>query len=192
MTTDERRNDPDEQGSKEDEAEDDEQRKRDELDLHLENRALEDDLKAMGMLEFGKIGDLDPMIENQFLKYVEMYEEMEDLPKDPISSLFPADFVFPPAGQMTDAELEAKLSAIEEVLSKKRIFLQLQPGVPARDVYDYVVGEVLDYEISCADPTEEFAQIVDGCGGDCPSCFQRPYCNVAKEYESGPNDIPPE
>ena len=151
-----------------------------ELDLTLENQALLDDLKIMGMGEYGKSGDLDPGLENAFLKHVMMFEEADRQPHEKIRTLFPDDFGFPPADSMTAGELAAKLAAIRSVLEPHQIYLELHP-VPDKAAYEYFVNEVLNDDVMFPDPPEGFRTVLDGCSGCCDECFQKDYCDAAKE-----------
>ena len=160
-----------------------------ELDLILENQALEQDLKIAGMSSSYKAEDLDPAVENQFLKNIKMFEEMEKEPKGTLAGLFPDGSIFPSADAMSDEAVRAMLEAIEAVLASHQIYFGFANELPDRLVYQHFVNELLpeEEEIVYPNPPAGFSYTLDGCTGCCEECFQLAFCETGKDIiENGP------
>ncbi|MBD3345461.1 MAG: hypothetical protein GF401_10405 [Chitinivibrionales bacterium] len=150
------------------------------IDLELENKALELDLKLQGA-EFHKENDIDPELENNFLNYVKNYEELDKLPKVKMTSLFPPDFSFPKIEEMSKEELENKLDTILDIFEQHNIYLELANDVPDEVIYKFLVEDYIPREDTLPDNDFGINHIIDGCTGWCPDCFQRDYCETCKE-----------
>ncbi len=130
---------------------------------------------------FSETGNLPPEIENQFLKNILAFENAEQKPVSEITGLNKTDF--PLAEELTDNEIDQKLNNIVEVLKKHEITLGLIEGVPDRIVYKFLIEDYL-FDEHNLHPEGIGGYVIDGCSGDCPSCFQMEYC-------SSKNDIWP-
>ncbi|MBD3320832.1 MAG: hypothetical protein GF350_07040 [Chitinivibrionales bacterium] len=150
------------------------------IDLELENKALELDLKLQGAT-FRVESDIDPELENSFLNYVKDFEELDKLPKVKLTSLFPPGFTFPPADELTREELENKLDDILDILEEHNIYLELANDVPDDVVYTYLAHDYILREDTFPDNNIGINHIISGCTGWCPDCFQREYCEVCRE-----------
>lgn len=130
--------------------------------------------------EHHDLNKLDPKAENQFLKNMLAFEEMENGVQIKMLTLFPIDFNFIPEKELSDDELSDKIDEILNVFARHNIYLSLVSDCPERIAYQYVLDEVLQMETAVTRPAD-MQEMVDGCGGWCPECFQLPYCEVAKE-----------
>jgi hypothetical protein len=142
--------------------------------LEIDNELL---MQQLGLSEGSifKSEDASPYIQNQFLRHIQAFQEMEGGPQRVLSTIFPDGFEFPPVESLDRAQLKEKLRAIEEVLGEHRIFLDLAPSLPDKMVYEYIIKEVIHQPISLEFP-KGFALHFDGCDGYCPGCFQRDFC----------------
>ena len=106
---------------------------------------------------------------------------IEDIgPRRTIRSLFSPDFVFPPLEKMGEMELEHKIESIKSILMDHGILLELWPALPPDLTYAYIVEEMLPESVH-RDIPEGSAVHFTGCGGWCPECFQKEYCETRKE-----------
>lgn len=155
-----------------------------EAGLELDNELLNKKLGlSEGTMFFSE--DADPYLQNQFLRYIQAFEEMDRGPQRALITIFPEGFEFPPAASMDGVQIKEKLKAIKEVLEAYGIFLELAPALPDEQVYEYIIQEVIHQPIPLEFP-EGFALHLDGCDGYCPGCFQRGFCE--HRIEDWPED----
>jgi len=126
------------------------------------------------------LDDTTPEMENQFLKNILSFNEMEDGPQIEIRTIFPVNFEFPLPEHLNDEELEDKLDDIEDIFMDNNIFLDLVEKCPDRIIYKYILNEVLSDKIAVSRPTD-LRYHISGCDGWCPDCFQQPYCDTWKD-----------
>lgn len=150
------------------------------LDLELENRTLELNLKLKGGEDFAE-EDIDPKLHNAFLKSVETYEELDEEPKRPMKSLFPESCVFHPADRLSKKELKNKLDFIFEILAQNNIQVALPGKLPDEQLYTYLTTDIIPNELTFPPHNTGFCYVIDGCDGYCPECFQKDYCEVKDE-----------
>ena len=150
------------------------------LDLELENKALELNLKLKGGADFTE-EDIDPKLHNAFLKSVETYEELDAEPKRPMRSLFPEGCVFPSVDQLSKKELAYKLDYIFEILAQNNIQVALPGNLPDEELYTYLTADMIPNELTFPPHNSGFSYVIDGCDGYCPECFQKDYCEVKDE-----------
>jgi hypothetical protein len=81
--------------------------------------------------------------------------------------------------ELDDGEIEKELNRVVKNLSGRGVEVEFQEGVPARLSYAYLKKEVEKEPFEFLVPGA-FIHI-DGCGGSCPDCFQRPWCEFAAE-----------
>jgi hypothetical protein len=79
-----------------------------------------------------------------------------------------------PADEMTDEEIQAELQKLARLLEEVHICVDINEDMPLRLAYEYLL-ETLDEEM---DVFGEGTWHLDGCGGYCPGCFQRPWCET--------------
>jgi len=79
--------------------------------------------------------------------------------------------------KMIDSELISELDHLSKILYKIRICVDLKEDVPPKLIYENLI-EMLNEEFDLM--TEGFWHI-DGCGGYCPGCFQRPWCEAGSQ-----------
>lgn len=130
-------------------------------------------LKAKVLLQGGHLdtnGELPLDIENRFLENVIAYEEADYKPIHRIIGVDPADF--PPPEELTEQKIREKLDFLAERLTEHNIVPEYQKGVPDHLVYQAIL-EALHDEIK---ELPMGTWHLDGCSGDCPSCFQADYC----------------
>lgn len=145
--------------------------------LEIENRILKEKLGlSAGSSYFAD--DMDPLILNKFLRHILFVEDIG--PRKPIRSLFPYDITFPPIELMDETKLQEKLQLIENILMENGVLIELAPTLPATMTYKYILEEMMGELIPCVIP-EGAAIHFNGCGGWCPDCFQKEYCEIKKE-----------
>ena len=153
------------------------------LDLELENRALELDLKLRGGGECIIEDDIDAETYNSFLKNVHAYEELDKEPKRALKSLFPKNFTFPDVTSFKSRELHTKLLDIYDILNQNNVEVSLNEKLPDKLVYQYLVSQVIPFEVTFPMQFDGFTHVIDGCDGFCPDCFQKKYCKTGQEVD---------
>lgn len=141
-------------------------------DLKAENFAMKAELIANGGLLGGK-SDVPDEIENQFLKHVLEYERA---PYVKTKSLIPE---FPSEDSLNDKELEKELARLIGELASQHIQYGLCKKLPIRIAYKYLTEEYINGEVKLLEGGGN--TFIDGCSGDCPSCFQVDYCDSVSE-----------
>ncbi len=134
-------------------------------------------IQSQIILKGGIIGgsnNLPPEIENQFLKNIMAFEDAEQKPIFEILGIKRSDFLS--SSKLTDIEIDQKLNQIIEILAKNEIELNLVADVPNRIVYNYLIEDYL-FDVDNMHPVGIGGWVIDGCSGDCPSCFQIDYCS---------------
>jgi hypothetical protein len=145
--------------------------------LEIENELLKEKLGFSAFCSYFA-PDMDPLTLNQFLKHILFIEDIG--PQITIGSLFPPNFTFPPLEEMSETELITKIEFIVAILTDTGIVLELSPDLPPDLTYKYIVEEMLPEVVHCNIP-ERSAIHFTGCGGWCPECFQKDYCEMKKE-----------
>jgi len=145
--------------------------------LEIENELLKEKLGLSPFCSYFA-EEMTPAALNEFLRHMLFMEDIG--PKKPIRSLFPPNTTFPPAEEMTETELESTVKFFEDILMDNGILLELSPTLPADITYKYIVEEMLPDLIPDSIP-EGGALHYNGCGGWCPECFQKDYCEMKKE-----------
>lgn len=140
--------------------------------IEQENLLLQSEIILRGGT-IGDSNDIPPEIENQFLKNIIAFENAELKPLSEITGLKRADY--PASSELTDNEIDQKLNVIVGFLEKNGITLGLVADVPNRIVYKYLVEDYL-FDSGELYPVGIGGMVIDGCSGDCPSCFQMDYC----------------
>lgn len=154
-----------------------------ELDIELENEALELDLRMKGG-DFYKDKNTPLELYNEFLHNVKEFESLVEKSFPPVRSIFPIDYQFPPSSELTAQQLSEKFNDIVEYFTHNNIELALSKHLPVNKAYQYIVDEILNetpsfpYGSGC-----RFTKVIDGCDGYCPECFQRDYCETAEEWD---------
>jgi hypothetical protein len=103
---------------------------------------------------------------------------------------------FPDSSGVTDEEITCRLHAIEEELASRSVMVDFQPGLPARLAY-LLHRDPLPLDSLPIAGGAGFT-VLTGCGGDCPGCFQRPWCETGQEvgseedHAAGGMALPPE
>lgn len=141
-------------------------------DLKAENFAMKAELIANDGLLGGKSG-LPEEIENQFLKHIIAFERA---PYVKTKSLIPE---FPPEEKLNDEELEKEFARLIGELAARHIQYGLCEKLPMRIAYKYLTEEYMNGEVKLLEGGGNI--LIDGCSGDCPSCFQVDYCNSVAE-----------
>jgi len=148
----------------------------------IENTTLETEIKLRGG-KMWKSEDVDPDLDNEFMKNVIAFENADKEPQVPMRSLFPTDYKFPPAETMTDDEINLKLNEIQDILSNHNIEFGFAEELPDKVLYKYLTEEYIKNETIGATVIPGFTWTLDGCSGDCDSCFQKEFCDTAKEVD---------
>lgn len=157
-------------------------------DLQRENRCLSDLLEwVQKYLECGdretmeqqgyKFPPIDPDIspENDWFIFQNW---MNGRPvRMTVRGQLPAGYMPRPAEALTDDEVNDELQKLEKHLSAIRIAVDYKDGTPPRLQYSHLL-ERLEEEVEL---TNEGVWVFDGCGGCCPFCFQRPWCEFGVE-----------
>jgi len=90
-----------------------------------------------------------------------------------------SDSLFLPATRL-ERLIGYTVKFFEDILMDNGILLELSPTLPADITYKYIVEEMLPDLIPDSIP-EGGALHYNGCGGWCPECFQKDYCEMKKE-----------
>jgi len=141
--------------------------------IEQENLLLQSEIILRGGI-IGDSNNIPSEIENQFLKNIIAFENAELKPLDEITGIKRDDY--PASNELTDHELDQKLDQIIDVFNKNGIELGLVSDVPNRIVYNYLVKEYL-FDSGELYPVGIGGMVIDGCLGDCPSCFQLGFCS---------------
>jgi hypothetical protein len=124
-------------------------------DDELERLRMENELKKMKMmLEHGAVfsgpsGDrkLDPLIENEFLKSVEAFENAYQDAKPVLLYDFIERPDFIPVEEIPDSQISAELDRIMSILNKNGIQLDTICDVEEREIYRFVTEELFRHEM---------------------------------------------
>ena len=135
--------------------------------LKAENFAMKAELLANDSI-LGSNSDLPDEIENQFLKNVIAFERA---PYVKVKTLVPE---FPPEKELTDQELKMEFERLIGELAARHIQYGLCKKLPMRIAYKYLTEEYINEEVKLLEGGGNY--VIDGCSGDCPSCFQVDYC----------------
>ena len=79
--------------------------------------------------------------------------------------------------ELSEKELASELEYLEKALYKIRICVDLNEDVPLQLIYENLI-DMMNEEFTLM--IEGFCHI-NGCGGYCPGCFQRPWCQSGSE-----------
>lgn len=148
-------------------------------ELEQENLFLKDKIIQKGG-HIEKLADIEPEIENQFLKNVLAFEEAEEKRVFEILGINPNDF--PPVNRLTQEELQSKFELLIEIMAEHNFIYELTEDLPISIAYRYLTEEFL-HEFESVLPDGWMCH-VNGCGGDCPSCFQADYCQIKDDIWS--------
>jgi hypothetical protein len=141
--------------------------------IEQENFLLKSKIITQGGI-FAEDSDLDPEIENMFLKRVMAFEEAEYKPVFEIIGVDLADF--PPADTLTKDELAAAFKKLIQIFDEHGISWGVKEAVPVEVSYRFLTEDYLLSESQ--DVPADFGWTIDGCSGDCPDCFQADYCKT--------------
>ena len=141
--------------------------------LEQENFVLKSKLITQGGI-FQENSKIDPEIENMFLKRVMAFEEAEYKPVYEIIGVDPKDF--PPADLLTREEITVEFEKLLKIFEEHGISWGVNDNVPVEVSYRYLTEDYLLSESQ--DLPIDFGWTIDGCSGDCPSCFQVKYCQT--------------
>lgn len=86
-----------------------------------------------------------------------------------------------PLDGMSDREVRRALREIERKLADRGVVLELQEQVPPRLVFAYLQKTMKNEGFQYVAPGT--TTHVTGCGGWCPGCFQRPWCDTGNEQK---------
>lgn len=160
----------------------------DDLDLELENKALHDDLTLRGMTDIYLSDDLDPALENAFLNEVIEYEDAcQEMTFPTIAQLLPAGYPLPPAADLDDAAVQAKMAEICDILAHHGVDIGFNDSVPDRVAYEYLRTECLDEEVMGPVGMPGYTYVLDGCSGSCEDCFQLAWCATGQKQQNDSN-----
>lgn len=141
--------------------------------IEQENFVLKSKLITQGGV-FSEDTNLDPEIENQFLKRVMAFEEAEYKPVFEIIGVNPKEF--PPADTLTKAEINEAFKKLVLIFNEHGISYGVNENVPVEVSYRFLTEDYLLSESQDMPPG--FGWTIDGCSGDCPGCFQADYCET--------------
>lgn len=88
--------------------------------------------------------------------------------------MLPANYIPKNPTHLTDIEILQELEILAKYLAEVYVLFQFNEDVPPRLAYNHLL-EVLEDEFEIM---KEGYWILDGCTSDCPSCFQRPWCET--------------
>ncbi|NOX46165.1 MAG: hypothetical protein GXO89_04220 [Chlorobi bacterium] len=140
--------------------------------IEQENFVLKSKLITQGGIFSESQGEIDPEIENMFLKRVMAFEEAEWKPVYEIIGVDPKSF--PPADLLSEEELEVEFNKLLDIFEEHGMKYAVNEDVPVGVSYRFLTE---DYILSeSQDLPKDFGWTIDGCSGDCPSCFQMDFC----------------
>ena len=142
--------------------------------IEQENLLLQSEIIMRGGM-IGDSKDVPAEIENQFLKNILAFENAEQKPIFEIAGIKRTDY--PDSEELSDNEVDQILKEIIVVLEKNGVALGLIADVPNRIVYKFLVEDYL-FDKNNLHPVGLGGWVIDGCSGDCPSCFQLDYCTT--------------
>ena len=126
---------------------------------------------------FSEFADIDPEMENMFLKRVMAFEEAEYKPTYEIIGVDPKDF--PPVELLNETEIKEEFDKLIKIFEDHGIEWGVSDNVPVEISYRFLTEDYLLSESQ--DLPKDFGWTIDGCSGDCPSCFQADYCASKNE-----------
>ncbi|NLW31338.1 MAG: hypothetical protein GXY77_07775 [Fibrobacter sp.] len=152
------------------------------IELKMENMALKTEIELKDGI-FGKSDSLETSLENKFLKQVLAFEEAEKESEIPICLLFPSDYQFPPIDMMSEKELKEKLDDIAMIFRQNNIKLDFSENLPDVLLYQYLTEQIIPKDTIVLQSCPGFIWHLNGCSGDCETCFQKEFCSTAKELD---------
>ena len=142
--------------------------------IEQENFVLKSKIITQGGMFSESSDDLDPEIENMFLKRVMAFEEAEWKPVYEIIGVDPKSFL--PADQLSKEEIEVEFNKLLDIFEEHGMKYDVNENVPIEVSYRFLTE---DYILSeSQDLPKDYGWTIDGCSGDCPSCFQMDYCET--------------
>jgi len=124
-------------------------------------------------------------MDHMFFSGLNLIDQADSHPKVCIRSIFPEGFEFPDPDTVQDDQIHTKLETIYNIMEEHCIFFDLCPGIPSRLIYEYFIREVLNKVEVAIDTDLIFDEVITGCEGLCDNCFQKVYCEIACDQESG-------
>jgi hypothetical protein len=121
-----------------------------EENLRMENELLRLKLKAELGGDSHSSGELDPEIENMFLKNVMAFEQNWAQAKPAKVYDLAGRPDFKRSDDLTDEEIETALEEITDLLSEKNIEVYFGEGYDARTQYHFITEELFDHETTFA------------------------------------------
>ena len=114
-------------------------------EIRIEKLRREIDEVAGGEMFSGKAAECDPKIEEAFLENVLALETRGFV--NPLDTLVKAGFPLPPAAELDDSALTAKLWELIRELAKRRLFLHCTDHLSDRELYTWLVTDALREEL---------------------------------------------
>ncbi len=152
------------------------------IELKMENITLKTEIELKNGV-FSKSDWLETSLENRFLKQVLAFEEAEKESEIPIHLLFPSDYQFPPIDTMSENELKEKLDDIGMIFRQNNIELHFSENLPDVLLYQYLTEQIIPKDTIVLQSCPGFIWHLNGCSGDCETCFQKEFCSTAKELD---------
>ncbi|HLF35011.1 MAG TPA: hypothetical protein VI583_12285 [Cyclobacteriaceae bacterium] len=113
----------------------------------MENELLKLKLMAENGAEFGSVENIDPSIENVFLKNVIEFERQFAQGKRITVFEMIGKPAFRSSGELTDDELGSELNRINEILEEHSIGVDFMTRYPDREKYRFIVEELFREEM---------------------------------------------
>ncbi|MFH1760862.1 MAG: hypothetical protein ABIA63_07150 [bacterium] len=88
-----------------------------------------------------------------------------------LPDLFPSEFDAPCGNLLKDGEIEEKLDCIYNFLADRSILLEFRPGIPGRDVYNYLLDDLFKDKYLVIEMGQGLNIHITGCNG----CFKKDY-----------------
>ncbi len=114
-------------------------------------------------------------------------EELEAAPKRPMQTLFYEAPSFPAVETLGIKEIKQKVRYILGVFKEHNIQIIVYGNVPDKELYHHLTQKVIPYTMTYPPHSGAFCHIIDGCCGECGTCFQNTYCKLQSELFSGNN-----
>lgn len=98
-----------------------------------------------------------------------------------LAEQMPQPVQFRPSAEISDAEIDAELNRLTSAIRSAGFGIALlNTGIPSRLLYQFLLKK-LDNSFELDAPgNSSGGWTIDGCTGNCPECFRRPWCDIGQ------------
>ncbi len=123
--------------------------------------------------KFSKNDDLNPKIENSFLKNIIAFEEAQRKPLYRILGIKPNEF--PLLEKLNEEQFAKQFNRLKSLPETHNFYFAFDKKTPPTLIYKHLTEKILNDEFEVV---SEMNVLLDGCLGWCPDCFQVDYCDA--------------